>query len=685
MTRRIPKKHYWISLLCFLIPASLCVFIYLDLRSNLPKRLSDQVQLTGSLAVQDFKHTVRNNIQAIHNLAERIEETDGEYYKYWKQDAERLLKQNESLTFVELISEKGIIEDIYPRNQNLPAIGLDITKIDYRYTDWKVKSQQGITNITQWVQLSQGGNSFLIDVPVYFDDVFAGTVTGGMNFNTEFDRLSYFLEDFAIKIEDEEGTPFYSFNNFDIAQKDTSYIFDTAMVMDSDLEESWHFQLTFADPDVFTNNLKLANLALALGLLLSLSIGLLQFYNSNARIATKEALVINKKLQLVNTELEQQTEKAKLASLAKSDFLSNMSHEIRTPLNAIVGITDLMGSGNNDFEEEHYLALLKKSSKTLLSLIDDILRLDKIESGHVEIAHIEFSPTCVLESLISFNNQIIEHKGLNLSLKVNSLKDKIVLGDRAKFEQIITNILSNAIKFTDSGSILVTYDEKSVNDQLQLKICIKDTGIGIPKEKISQIFDRFIQLDIGTRKKHSGGGLGLSIAQQLAQLLNGNIEVTSEEGVGSEFIIKLKFDYLHIQTKEKEEHLKKDLPELNILAVDDNKLNVVILSQLLKKIGLKTDIAYNGTEAVEKAKTKSYDLIFMDIHMPDIDGFEATRLIKNTHKNTIVMGLSADTTISSINEGLNCGMSNYLTKPIDKSKLIAVIEDYFGSNSRNAV
>ena len=685
MINKISKNQYWIPLLCFLIPAGLCIAIYLNFKSGIPQRLSDQIQLTGSLAAQDFKRTVRNNVQAIHNLAERIEETDGEYYNYWKQDAQRLLRQNESLTFVELISSEGIIQDIYPRVKNKPAIGLDITKLDYRYSDWKTKSEQGLTNITQWLQLSQGGDSFLIDVPVYFGDSFDGTVTGGMNFNSEFDRLSYYLKDFAIKIEDEEGTVFYNYNNFDVAQTNPEYIFDTAMVMDSDIEESWHFQLTFADPNILVDSLKVANLTLAFGLLLSLSIGLLQFYNSNSRRATRKALATNEKLQLVNSELEQQTENAKLASVAKSEFLSNMSHEIRTPLNAIVGITDLMGSGNNDFEEEHYLELLKKSSKTLLNLINDILRLDRIESGFVEVAHIEFNPVCVLESLVSFHNQIIENKGLDLSLSVNTENTKGVLGDRAKFEQIITNILSNAIKFTDSGSILVTYEEQIVKEKVQIKITIKDTGIGIPKEKIDQIFDRFIQLDTGTRKKHSGGGLGLAIAQHLAQLLNGNIEVTSEEGKGSEFVINLKFDYLQKPTEQQEEHLKRELPELSILAVDDNKLNVVILSQLLKKIGLQADIAYNGSEAIEKAQVKNYDLIFMDIHMPDVDGFEATRQIKSTHKNTIVMGLSADTTLNSINEGMNCGMSNYLTKPIDKSKLIAVIEDYFGSTSRNVI
>ncbi|MEC8884842.1 MAG: histidine kinase dimerization/phospho-acceptor domain-containing protein, partial [Bacteroidota bacterium] len=412
MAKGIPPKHYFIAFLWFLIPALVCFYVYHSYKVALPQKLSDQVQLTGSLATQDFKRTVRSNVQALQNLTERIEETDGAYYDYWKQDAKRLLKQNESLDFVEIINADGIIEDVYPRRPNVPAIGLDISKLGYRFADWKSKSNQGITNITQWLHLSQGGDSFLIDVPVYINDEFQGTVTGGMNFNEEFDRLSYYLKDFAIQIFDEEGTQFYNYNNYDLAQKDPYYIFETAMIMDSDLNESWNFQLTFSNPDFFAEEMLLINIALAVGLILSLAIGLLSFFNRNAQVAARRTFVINKELKKVNQHLEEQTQRANQASIAKTEFLSNMSHEIRTPLNAIVGITDLIGSGTNTFEEEHYLSLLKQSSKTLLNLINDILRLDKIESGFSEVAHIKFCPSDVLKNIEQFNLQVLKDKGI---------------------------------------------------------------------------------------------------------------------------------------------------------------------------------------------------------------------------------------------------------------------------------
>ena len=685
MAKKVPSKDYLISLLWFLIPALVCIYVYHNFKSALPKRLSDQVQLTGSLATQDFKRTVRSNVQGIQNLAERIEETNGDYYDYWIQDAKRLLKQNESLDFVELINPKGIVEDIFPRRPNVPAIGLDISKLAYRYEDWQSKSSQGVTNITQWVQLSQGGNSFLVDVPVYIEDEFKGTVTGGMNFNDEFDRLSYYLKDFAIQIKDEEGTRFYNYNNYDQAQTDPFYVFETAMIMDSDMNESWNFQLTFANPDFLAENMRLADYALGVGLILSLAIGLLSFFNRNAQNAASRTLRMNKKLKELNLSLEEQTLKANQASIAKTEFLSNMSHEIRTPLNAIVGISDLIGSGNNKFEEEHYLSLLKQSSKTLLNLINDILRLDKMESGFSEVAHIEFCPLNIIENLRQFNLQPVKSKDLDLEVVVDTKTKSYVLGDRAKFEQILNNIVSNAIKFTQKGKIAIHYSERQENNKVAVEIRVTDTGIGIPEDKINDIFDRFIQLDTGMRKKHSGGGIGLSIVKHLVELLGGTISVKSKVGEGSEFKINLDFDLLSKKKIDQDQLTAVDIPELNILAVDDNKLNVIVLSQLLKKIGLETDIAYNGEEAVDKAHQKKYDLIFMDVHMPDIDGYEATRRIKQLYKDTIILGLSADSTISAVDSGLKCGMSDYLTKPIDKNKLTTVLNDHFGSKTKDVI
>ncbi|MAW95248.1 MULTISPECIES: response regulator [unclassified Leeuwenhoekiella] len=677
-TPKLSIKSYWIAGVFFLVPLIICLTLYSYVQNQLPQRLSNQIQLSGSLASQDFKRTVEKNVEALHDITERIEETEGLYFQYWKEDAVRLLKQSASLEFVEFINRNGIIEDVVPFAKNRAAQGLDITKLDWRYGDWQRTATTDDVNITHWTSLTQGGFSFLIDIPVYYNGSFQGTITGGMNFNEEFNRLSSYLNDYAIKIEDEEGTRFYDYNNYDLAQKNKQYIFESNLVLDADLDESWNFELTFANPDVIVQSSRIADYALICGIILALAIGLLKFFNSKARHATKIALKANKNLTILNQELQQQTEIAQNAAQAKATFLSNMSHEIRTPLNAIVGIADLMDSEPEKAQDPRYKALLRDNSKKLLGLINDLLRMDKLESGSAEVYSVEFSPASVIENITSFHRKRIEEKGLDFNVNIETKSKSFINGDRGKFEQIVGNILLNAIKFTQSGSISLIYKEYEEDKKLFTTISIKDTGIGIPKDKLSTIFDRFTQLDTGIRKKHAGGGLGLAIAAKLIELMGGSIEVDSDEGKGSDFVIHLTFKDLHKKEEIKlNSKLVADLPPLEVLIVDDNKLNVIILTELLKRLGLSSDSAKNGMDAVNKCNSKSFDLIFMDVHMPEMDGFEATRKIKEEQPDVVVLGLSADTTSLSISEGLESGMDNYLTKPIDKGKLIAILKEKF--------
>ncbi len=671
-------RSFWIAGVFFLVPALICILIYSSFKRELPVRLSNQILLSGSLAAQDFKRTVEENVQALQDIAERIEDTKGVYFEYWKDDAYRLLDQNGPVQFVEFINKDGIIEDVVPLSENKAAQGLDIKNLDWRYGDWQRNANLGKMNITQWAGLTQGGFSFLIDIPVYTNSVFQGTITGGMNFNEEFNRLSSYLQDYSIKIEDTKGYRFYDHNNYDNAQKDEFYIFKSNLIVDADKNESWNFSLTFANPNIFQDSSKIGDYALICGLILSLAIGLLKFFNSKAERATYSALEANKNLLILNRELQEQTEIARNAMHAKANFLSNISHEIRTPLNAVIGIADLLETDTAKSEDSKYKKLLHENSKKLLSLINDLLRLENLESGSAELQQVEFAPVSVISSITAFNRKAIEEKGLEFTVDIQTEAKNFVRGDRGKFEQIIGNILQNALKFTPGGSIKLTYKECEACDALTTIISIQDTGIGIPKSKIDSIFDHFTQLDTGLRKKHAGGGLGLAISSKLIKLLGGNIRVKSEEGVGSEFVVEIRFQGLH-----KKEDIKltskmvQNLPALEVLIVDDNKLNVIILSEVLKRLGLASDSAKNGLEAVSSCKSKKYDLIFMDVHMPEMDGFEATRKIKEEQPDVVVLGLSADTTSLSIAEGLESGMDNYMTKPIDKAKLVAILKEKF--------
>ena len=280
-------------------------------------------------------------------------------------------------------------------------------------------------------------------------------------------------------------------------------------------------------------------------------------------------------------------------------------------------------------------------------------------------------PSAIIENLIAFYRPQIEDKKLKLHTHLNIGDRNMVVGDRTKFEQISLNILSNAIKFTKKGTISITYEERYIKASgIAIVLVVGDTGIGIPAKKQEAIFDRFTQLDVGVRKKHSGGGLGLYITRQLVKLMQGSIKVTSKKGVGSEFTVTLEFPLAQKQKKPFNKDFADEICklQLNVLVVDDNKLNVIILIKLLKNMGMNPDAAYNGKEALEQMALKNYDIIFMDVHMPEMDGYEATRRIRLTNNEVLILGLSADATTSSIEEGLCAGMNNYLTKPLDSDK-----------------
>ena len=252
-----------------------------------------------------------------------------------------------------------------------------------------------------------------------------------------------------------------------------------------------------------------------------------------------------------------------------------------------------------------------------------------------------------------------------------------VIGDIGKFGQIITNLLRNALKFTEEGGIDITYEEQVVDNDLNISISVKDTGIGIPKSKLKTIFDRFTQIDSGITKRHEGSGLGLYITYLLIELLEGHIEVDSREGVGSEFMISLKFPITEVQPEINVPVADDiDLSGFKVLIVDDNRVNVVVLKKTLDTFGINTYWVGNGKEAVAAVAENDYDLVFMDIHMPEMDGFEATLEIRKTNKDLIIIGFSADVTKETIQDAMEVGMNDYFTKPISFDKLRQNLSKY---------
>jgi signal transduction histidine kinase/CheY-like chemotaxis protein len=376
-----------------------------------------------------------------------------------------------------------------------------------------------------------------------------------------------------------------------------------------------------------------------------------------------------------------QKEKAELADKLKSAFLANMSHEIRTPMNGILGFAGLLKDENlTAGEKQNYIEIIEKSGNRLLNIINDILDISKIESGLTEI---EISNTDVneqLEYMFTFFVPEIEAKGMHLVLK-NKLQgcDSVIKTDKEKLLAILTNLIKNAVKYSDKGTI----EYGCIKKDLFLEFYVKDSGIGISAEKQSAVFDRFVQADIDDKMAKQGSGLGLTITKAYVEMLGGKIWLQSAPEKGTTVYFTLPYN--------KEEHLvsltvtgtkaddaEPELPMLNILIVDDDETSACLITHILSKYSNKTEVVTDGLSAVETCKNdKSIDLILMDFQLPVMDGYEATRKIREFNKEIIIIGQTAFGFADDREKAINAGCNNYISKPMNRKLLIEMIFSYF--------
>ncbi|MEO9966283.1 MAG: ATP-binding protein [Reichenbachiella sp.] len=384
----------------------------------------------------------------------------------------------------------------------------------------------------------------------------------------------------------------------------------------------------------------------------------------------------NKKVEDTLNELKDAKEKAEMASKAKAEFLAMMSHEMRTPLNAIIGFCHLMLSDKN--VQPHQiddLKSLKFSGEHLSSLINDLLDFNKIEAGKIVLEKIPFNLAEDVDGLIKALKVKADENNVKLKFVHDSDLPSHVVGDPTRLRQIITNLVGNAIKFTKDGSVTVSLIVDSLTDtEVGIDCLVTDTGIGIPQEKLSKIFDTFSQGDSEITRKFGGTGLGLTITKQLIELQGGTISVESEFGRGSTFRFALVYKLDTVKKARTEEnHGAQDFKEIEILVVEDIPVNQVVAERFLNEWGAKADLADHGAMAVEMVQKKDYDLILMDLQMPIMDGYEATRKIRDLdeakYRKLPIVALTASAMID-VKEGLfNAGMNDLVLKPINPSEL----------------